>query len=126
MSGTNHSGGRRDEGVGSGCPDRDGDRVQRRARMAQALARGGMDGVQVISHESAEVVLTPKRREVIETLRSADVESVRGLARRLDRDKGQVSRDLGTLAEHGVVNYHSEGRSKRPYLTQEHIVVEPL
>lgn len=104
----------------------DSEPAERRAQMARALAQGGMDGVQVISFESAEKVFTPKRRELIKTLRTQDVESVRDLARRVDRDKGQVSRDLGVLAEHSVISYDEEGRAKRPYLTQEHIVVEPM
>ncbi|MFC5133794.1 MULTISPECIES: ArsR family transcriptional regulator [Haloferacaceae] len=94
--------------------------------MARSLARGGMDGVQVISWESANTVLTPKRREIVETLRQGDVESVRGLARKLDRDKGQVSRDLADLAEIGVVRYEKNGNAKRPTLTQDHVVVEPI
>lgn len=104
----------------------DQDRAGRRAEMARALARGGMDGVQILSFESAEKVLTPKRRELIETLRTEDIESVRHLARQVDRDKGQVSRDLGVLAEHGVIQYEEAGRAKRPYLVQEHITVEPI
>lgn len=107
--------------------DRDhDDRANRRAQMARALARGGMDGVQILSFESAEKVLTPKRRELIEALRTEDIESVRHLARTVARDKGQVSRDLGVLAEHGVIQYEQSGREKRPYLVQEHIAVEPL
>jgi predicted transcriptional regulator len=107
--------------------DRDADeRADRRADMARALARGGMDGVQVLSFESAEKVLTPKRRELIEAIRTEDVESVRQLARLVDRDKGQVSRDLGVLADHGVIQYEDTGRAKRPYLVQEHITVEPV
>lgn len=101
-------------------------RAARRARMARALARGGMEGVQVLSFESAEKVLTPKRRELIETLRTEDVESVRHLARCVDRDKGQVSRDLGVLAEHGVIQYEENGRAKRPHLVQEYLTVEPI
>lgn len=102
------------------------DRAELRARMARALARGGLPGVQVISWESAEEVLTPRRREIIETLREREVESVRGLARELGRDKGQVSRDLGVLAAHGIVRYERVGNAKRPRLTQEHVVVEPI
>lgn len=104
----------------------DQDRAARRAKMARALARGGMDGVQILSFESAEKVLTPKRRELIEALRTEEIESVRHLARQVDRDKGQVSRDLSVLAEHGVVRYEDIGRAKRPYLVQEHITVEPV
>jgi len=104
----------------------DGERADRRAQMARALAHGGMDGVQILSFESAEKVLTPKRRELIKALRTEDIESVRHLARYVDRDKGQVSRDLGVLAEHGVIQYEESGREKRPHLVQEHITVEPL
>lgn len=104
----------------------DGARAERRSKMAQALARGGMEGVQILSLESAERVLSPKRRELIEILRTENIESVRDLARRSGRDKGQVSRDLGVLAEHGVVRYEEDGRAKRPYLVQEHIIVEPI
>lgn len=102
------------------------DGATRRAEMARALARGGMENVQIISHESAEKVLTPKRMEIIRTLREAEIDSVRELARRLDRDKGQVSRDLQVLAEHAVIHYETDGRSKAPRLTQEHIVIEPV
>lgn len=106
-------------------PDDEG-RVERRKQMARALARGGMTDVQVLSHESAERVLTEKRRELIAALTHEATESVRDLARRVKRDKGQVSRDLKVLAEHGVVDFKKTGREKRPYLQHEHVVVEPI
>ena len=119
-------------------------RRKRRKEMARALAKGGMTGVHVISHESAERVLTEKRRELIDVLRREEVESVRDLARRVERDKAQVSRDLRVLAEHAVVGFEegearcasesereaerpaSTGRAKRPYLQSDHLVVEPI
>jgi predicted transcriptional regulator len=105
----------------------DEERVERRSAMARALARGGMEGAHVISIETAREVLTPKRFEIIDCLRDGDaVESVKSLAERLDRDHGQVSRDLGVLAEHGIIDYERDGRSKRPVLAHEHLVVEPL
>lgn len=107
-------------------PGSEEDRVDRRADMARALARGGMEGVQVLSLETAQEVLTPKRYEIVDLLSREDVDSVRGLARRLDRDKAQVSRDLAALAEHSIITYDDEGRSKTPRLVQEHIVIEPL
>lgn len=102
------------------------ERIERRSEMARALARGGMDGVHVLRLEAASEVLTPKRHEIIELLSEEDVKSVRGLARRLDRDKAQVSRDLAVLAEHGLIKYDTDGRAKRPYLPQERIVIEPV
>jgi predicted transcriptional regulator len=107
-------------------PEDDPDRIERRAEMARALAIGGMDGVHVLSHESAERVLTEKRRQLVEVLDRRRVESVRDLARRVERDKGQVSRDLGILAEHGVVDFEETSREKRPYLQNDHLVVEPI
>lgn len=102
------------------------DRVERRSEMARALARGGMENVHVVSIETAREVLTDSRFEIIDVLRRENVDSVRGLARRLDRDKGQVSRDLGVLAEHGIIEYEIDGNAKRPKLAQEHLVIEPL
>lgn len=115
------------EGTGyENTPRSDPERIERRAQMARALAMGGMDGVNVLSHESAERILTEKRRELIHVLRTEDVESVRDLARRVERDKGQVSRDLAILAEHAVVDFEKTGRAKRPYLQSDHLVVEPI
>jgi predicted transcriptional regulator len=102
------------------------ERRERRAEMARALARGGMEGVHVISLEQADEVLTPRRKEILEVLSKDEYESVRGLARELGRDKGQVSRDLGLLAEHGIVTFDTDGRSKSPRLGQEHVIVEPV
>ena len=106
--------------------DEPSNRADLRGKMARSLARGGMSGVQVISWESAETALTPKRREIIETLRDIDPDSVRALARELGRDKSQVSNDLSTLAELGIIEYEKNGTAKAPRLTQEHIVVEPI
>jgi len=97
-----------------------------RGKMARSLAQGGMSGVQVISWESAETALTPKRREIIETLREIEPDSVRALARELGRDKSQVSNDLSTLAGLGIIEYEKNGNAKAPHLTQDHIVVEPI
>lgn len=102
------------------------ERAKRRSEMARALARGGIEDVKILSLEEADELLTPKRQEIVEALSQGEYESVRGLARALDRDKGQVSRDLGTLAEHGIVTYDTDGRSKSPRLTQERVVIEPI
>lgn len=107
-------------------PDTTDERTALRREMAQALARGGMEGIQIISHETVRTVLTPRRRELIGTLQREEAESVRDLARRVGRDKAQVSRDLAVLAEHGIVRFEEDGRAKRPYLTQQHVIPEPI
>lgn len=48
-----------------------------------------MAGVQVLSWTTADEVLTPKWRELIETLRTTDADSVRALARELVVTKGR-------------------------------------
>lgn len=102
------------------------DGVDRRTEMARALARGGMEDVHVLSLDSAEIVLTRRRREILEVLRAEEIASVRELARRLDRDKAQVSRDLQVLAEHAVIHYETDGRAKAPRLSQSRLVIEPI
>lgn len=84
-----------------------------------------MDDVNVIGWETAAEI-TPARREIFRTVRAEEVDSVADLARRLDRDKSQVSRDLSALAELGVGRFETEGRRKRPVPAQETLVVEPL
>ena len=83
-----------------------------------------MDGVNVIWETAGEI--TPARRELLQTVQTEDVDSVSDLARRLDRDKSQVSRDLSTLAELGVVTFETAGKRKKPVPAQETLVVEPL
>lgn len=102
------------------------DGADRRREMARALARGGMDDVHILSRDTADKALTPKRMEIVRVLKEREIESVRELARVLDRDKGQVSRDLQVLAELSIIHYESDGRSKSPRLSHEHVVVEPV
>lgn len=107
-------------------PFDDTSEVETRVEFARVLARGGMEGAQIISQNTADEVLTEKRREIIARLRGQDIESVRGLARELNRDKAAVSRDLKLLAEHGIIDFETDGRGKRPYLQHDHLVVEPV
>lgn len=100
--------------------------IKQRADMARALNEAGFDGVQVVTRETAKFLLTPKRLELLDTIREEDVSSVRELAELVGRDKGQVSRDLADLAERGIITYEEDGRSKRPVLVQKNIVVEPI
>lgn len=102
------------------------ERRERRQKLAQTLAKGGMDGVHIISYETAREVLTPRRIELMRAIREEEPESVRELARLVDRDPGRISRELETLASHGIVTFEQEGRNKRPILTHDHIVPEPV
>jgi predicted transcriptional regulator len=71
-------------------------------------------------------VLDEHREEILDHLRDHEVGSVSELADALDRDTGNVSRDLQVLADHAIVNLTVDGRTKVPELVHEHVVVEPL
>lgn len=101
-------------------------RTEKRAGIARALAKEGFEDVYVLDRESAERVLTTNRTELLDRLREADIESVRGLARALDRDKGSVSRDLTVLASHDLVEFREEGTRKIPAVKHETVIVEPV
>jgi len=101
-------------------------RIEKRAKLAKTLAKGGMDNVHVISFESARKILTNKKQEIITFLSKNTVNSIQELADNLNRDKSQVSRDLKSLCEHGIVTYEKNGKSKKPMLRNSHIVIEPI
>ena len=104
----------------------DEERNRNRRELARLLTRSGMDSVQVVSHETAREVLTDRRRELLRAIEEYEPASIRELAAELDRDDGQVGRDLHTLAEHALVTFEQEGRGKRPVCTAETIIVEPI
>jgi DNA-binding transcriptional ArsR family regulator len=121
---------RPDSEPGGSDGDTVGDRLRRQEEFASALNAGGYTDVLVLRRENGRDVLTDSRLELVRYLdrHGEDVESVRDLARRLDRDKGAVSKDLHRLAELDVVTYEGEGggEAKRPVLKHDHVVVEPI
>lgn len=102
------------------------ERVTVRYKAGEALSKAGFGDVLVLSHEQADSVLTPARRQIIEALSATDVSSVRDLAETLDRDPGNLARDLQVLVAENVVRYVEQGRAKRPELIHDTIVSEPI
>lgn len=100
--------------------------VQRRELLADALASAGHRDIYVLAREDARRVLDEHREAILDYLRDHEVSSVSELANALDRDTGNVSRDLQMLADHGIVNMTVDGRAKVPELVHELVVVEPL
>lgn len=82
--------------------------------------------VYILPREGADEVLTEKRMELIKKLREEEPESVRDLARQLDRDVKSVSRDLEALWKNDIIEYREEENRKIPELTTEKIIVQPL
>jgi len=68
-------------------------------------------------------ILSPGMVELIEEI-SRGVSSISDLARRLNRSTPNVYNDLKFLAECGIVGFHRKGRSMRPYLLAEEILIE--
>ena len=101
-------------------------RVKRRFKLAQALTEIGYENVKVLSAESADRALTPTRREIINTVARHDLESQNELAELLDRDPGNVKRDLAVLIDEGLLEREKNGNSYRPILKYDTILSEPL
>lgn len=96
------------------------------AEFVRDLMTGGLEDVLVLDLDAATRVLTDKRRELLERVEEGDVESVRGLAADLDRDKAAVSRDLDVLFEYDIVAYERDGARKIPVPKHETVLVKPI
>lgn len=121
---------RPDADTGDGPDDRIAERILRQDEFAGDLNAQGYTDVLVLRRENGRDILTESRLELVGYLErhGDEVESVRDLARRLDRDKGAVSKDLRRLAELDVVEYEGDGdgKAKRPVLKHDHVVIEPV
>ncbi|WP_160134162.1 transcriptional regulator [Halococcus salsus] len=69
-------------------------------------------------------VTRPKNLELLRTLASARPESIRETARLVERDVRHVHRNLTELADLGLVEFETNGRSKRPRVWYDEIAVE--
>lgn len=94
--------------------------------LSQTLVKEGYEDVLFIDLKDARKVLTEKRLEIIETIRDEDIESIRDLARTLDRGENVVYDDLKLLFEEGIINFEKEANRKIPVLRHENIFVRPI
>jgi len=119
---------RSDSESGRSPDDQIPDRLRKREEFASHLNTAGYTDVLVLRRENGREVLTEGRLEIIQYLDGETVESVSDLARRLDRDKGAVSKDLRRLADLDIIAYEGAGNGdiKRPVLKHESVVVEPV
>lgn len=107
-------------------PEDDETRVLVSTEVGRALSEAGFGTVHVLSHEAADRALTKNRRELVTVINTEAVDSIRGLARRVGRDKGNVKRDLDVLVDENLVAFETDGRSKRPFIKPDTIIQEPL
>jgi len=118
-----------DAEVDLSVPDDDeiDDTIQKRDEFASALIANGFAGVAVLSREGGREALSGRRPELLDYLAEHDPDSVREVARDLDRNKSNVSEDLTRLSRLGIVTYDDGPHgAKAPRLEHDHVVVEPI
>ncbi|AWB28188.1 HVO_A0114 family putative DNA-binding protein [Halococcoides cellulosivorans] len=71
-----------------------------------------------------ERVLSAKNLELVRTIATEEPESVRELARLVDRDIKNVSTALNRLAEIGLVELDDDGYAKRPVVWYDNIEID--
>ncbi len=96
------------------------------ASILLSLEEEGYEDILVLEQEQFQSALTERRREIIDILKEGHDLSVSELAKRLDRKKSAVSRDLGKLYEYNVIDFGTEGRKKIPHLKHEVMIVKPV
>jgi predicted transcriptional regulator len=97
-----------------------------KAALEEALETGE-EGPAVLAFETPKQALrvfSDARYELLEAIRAHDPESIRELARIVDRDVSTVHNDLDLLTEHGIVEFQQQGRNKRPYVAYDEIHID--
>jgi predicted transcriptional regulator len=69
-------------------------------------------------------LLTERRMETIETVMTEEPDSIRELARILDRGLREVHEDIEMLSSRGVVELVEDGRAKKPRIPYDSVHVE--
>lgn len=99
------------------------DLVEQAGRMVD----GETPGERIVAFEDIESIqrlLTPKRLELIKSVMVDPPESLRGLATRLDRSPSEVHGDVHLLAEYGIIDIETVGRTKQPTVPYHSIEIE--
>jgi predicted transcriptional regulator len=92
-----------------------------------ALDRGeSVDSSPTIAFESYDelmATLTPRTLDLIEAIRREAPASINETARVVDRDVKNVHEELTRLAQLGIVYFEADGRSKRPVVWFDELVI---
>lgn len=103
------------------------EKLPKKMQLAKDLAEQGYEDVLMLNIETAQKVFTEKRMELIEIIKEGEIESVRELSRKVDRDVSGVSKDLKLLSESSIVTFkNGEGDRKKPKMIHENVFVEPI
>lgn len=74
--------------------------------------------------DQARQFLTPKRVEVMQAIMADPPDSISALAERLGRNYSDVHGDVELLADHHIVYFERDGRSKRPVIPYEEVRID--
>lgn len=69
-------------------------------------------------------IFRPTNLELLETIVEHDPESIRALARLVDRNPPEVLDNVNELADYGLIELRDEGRAKRPVVWYDEINVD--
>lgn len=69
-------------------------------------------------------LFSPERVEIVQSIVADPPESIRALARRLDRNPGDVNRDVHALVDYGVVELRPDDPAKRPVVPYDRVRIE--
>ena len=96
------------------------------AAIEQAGADGGPDEAVRSVERVADIrtLLTDRRLDVMRTVMTDSPESIQALADTLDRNYADVYGDVQVLAEHHIVYFDTDGRTKRPVIPYDRIRVD--
>jgi len=95
-----------------------------------AIEQAGADGVPDEAVRSFERVadirtlLTDRRLDVMRTIMTDSPESIQALADALGRNYADVHGDVQVLAEHHIVYFDTDGRTKRPVIPYDRVRVD--
>jgi len=76
-----------------------------------------------LSRETYAKILTPKRLELLKTLRQNEVPSISALAQRVHRPLPSVSRDLRILSNYGFLDIEKRGKTRVPRVVKDTILL---
>lgn len=76
-----------------------------------------------LSEEEKRKILTPKRLELIRTIKKEKPKSIKELARKVERPREAVSRDLRILKTYGLLKLVQKGRRKIPKTQKEGVLI---
>jgi predicted transcriptional regulator len=68
-------------------------------------------------------LLTDRRVELLRSIMTERPDSIRQLAKRVDRDVKTVHDDLQVLADYDIIHFEQAGRAKRPFVPYDSIEV---